>query len=250
MKISALIVDDEVSSRQVLKKLLAEFCPDVEVCGEAGSVEKAYDLVREKKPSLMFLDIQMPTGNGFTLLRRFQEVPFDIIFVTSYDQYAINAIRFSALDYLLKPVEVAELKGAVEKARQRAKAKSDKQPYILNLLNNLEEDKTHKKVALHTLDKVKFVSASDIAYIEADGNYSQLCLASGEKLTTSKTLKDLEELLDDSELFVRLHKSTLINVSFIQEYSKGDTCMITMKNGALFEASRRKKQEVLERLKK
>ncbi len=250
MKINAVIIDDEVSSRNVLKKLLAEFCPEVEICGEAGNPEKAYQLILEKKPGLVFLDIQMPTGNGFTLLRRFKEIPFDIIFVTSFDQYAINAIRFSALDYLLKPVEVVELKSAVQKALGRSVAKSDSQPYIINLLDNLEEKLTERKIAIHTLDKVKFVNTADISHAEADSNYSLLYLANGEKLSSSKTLKELCEILEDNPDFIRLHKSSLINVNFIREYSKGDTCVITMKDGSAFDVSRRKKQEVLERLRK
>ncbi len=123
MSISVLIIDDEQSSRNVLKQLLKRFCPDVEICGEADNSEKAYQLIQDKKPQLIFLDIQMPSGNAFSLLRKFDKIDFEIVFVTSFDQFAIEAIKFNALDYLLKPVEVSDLIAAVRKTFTRIKEK-------------------------------------------------------------------------------------------------------------------------------
>ncbi|MBK9673555.1 MAG: response regulator, partial [Bacteroidetes bacterium] len=119
MTINALIIDDEVSSRNVLKQLLLKFCPEISICGESDNADKAYFLIQEKKPQLVFLDIHMPSGNGFTLLRKFDKIDFEVVFVTSFDHFAIEAIKFNALDYLLKPVEVNDLKTAVSKAEQR-----------------------------------------------------------------------------------------------------------------------------------
>src|SRR5579872_7054181 len=138
MKISSLIIDDEEGGRRVLQKLLTKFCPDIEVVGDAGSVSDGYTLCMEKNPQLVFLDIQMPTGNGFKLLEKFgSNIPFDIIFVTGFDQYAINAIKFSALDYLLKPVDVDELKNAVARATRTINGKVSRQVQMVNLLNNV-----------------------------------------------------------------------------------------------------------------
>ncbi len=244
MKIDALIVDDEKNSREVLKELLHKFCPEVHVAGEAPSADAARKLIQEKKPELVFLDIQMPTGNGFELLKRFDPVPFSVIFVTSFDQFAINAIKFSALDYLLKPVEVHELRAAVQKAME---IKKNIQPVVLNLLNNLDEG-SEKKIAVHAQGHVKFINATSIVCIEGDGAYSAIHTVA-EKVVTSKTLKEIEDFFHDPS-FVRINKSITINTSCVKEYTKGELCIVTLINGNTYEISRRKKQEVLERLKK
>lgn len=248
-KITALLVDDEDRNREVLRNLLANFFPEVDILGEAESVESAYKLVNQKEPQLVFLDIQMPRSSGFNLLKKFDIVPFEVIFITSYDQYAITAIKFSALDYLLKPVEVNDLKLAIEKAKKSIVSKYKSNNQIINLLNNLDAENKEKKVAVHIGEKVDIINATDILYIEADGSYSKIKTRT-EKLITAKFLKDFEDYFGENSDFVRIHKSCLINVRHLKNYSKGEPCFIEMSDGITFEVARRKKQEVLERLRK
>lgn len=246
MKIRSVIVDDEKNSREVLRTLLEKFCPDVEISGTAEDVESAYKLILEEKPGLVFLDVQMPSGNGFTLLKKFEHIPFSVIFITSYDQYAISAIKFSAVDYILKPVEVSELKNAVSKAIQ---INTERATSIVNLLNNIDEDNPDKKIPVHQQGNVRFIDTSLISFIEADGAYTTIHNNENEKFVSSKSLKDFEDFLGTNPSFVRINKSILLNVNFIKEYSKGEPFMITLKSGATFESSRRRKAVVLEKLK-
>ncbi|MFN0188354.1 MAG: LytR/AlgR family response regulator transcription factor [Bacteroidia bacterium] len=248
-KLRCLLVDDENDSRIVLKDLLRNFCQEAEVIGEASNFEDAYVLINEKSPDLVFLDIQMPTGNGFMLLRKFEKIPFEVIFVTSYDKYAINAIKFSALDYLLKPVAIHDLQNSVKKAYEKLESKKTNQNLILNLLQSVDDNESEKKIALHKNDSVRFVKVRNILYIESDWNYSNIYTSTNEEYTSSKTLKEFEEYLLPFSFFIRIHKNCLVNVNHIREYSKGEPCIITMQDGKELEISRRKKQEVLVLLK-
>lgn len=244
-KIKILLVDDERNAREVMAQLLSDYFPDAEVVGGSSDVESAYRDVMALKPDLVFLDIQMPKANGFSLLKRFAEVPFEVIFVTSFDQFAINAIKFSALDYLLKPVEIPDLRSAMEKASKVIHEKRNSRLQIVNLLQNLE-DSSVQSVAVHSGDKVKFIPSSDIVYIEADGRYCHIFLES-DSYVTARYLKDFEDYFANGT-FIRIGKSHLINASKIVSYSKGEPCIIELKTGKCFEVSRRKKQEVLEKL--
>jgi two-component system LytT family response regulator len=248
-KITAILVDDESNSRVVLRSLLERFSTEIELLGEAANVEDAYKLIIAKKPQLVFLDIQMPRANGFALLQKFEEVPFEVIFVTSYDKYAINAIKFSALDYLLKPVEVVDLKEAIKKAVNSIAHKNNNRTLVINLLRNLESKPQQHKIAVHVAESVKLLDENRIAYIEADGSYCQITLSTNERYTTAKYLKDFEDYFGEESSFVRIHKSCLINTKYIKAYSKGEPCIIEMTDGKNFEVARRKKQEVLEKLK-
>lgn len=246
----AIIVDDEEKSRRVLRNLLEKFCKEVEVCAEAESAQRAAQLIDEHKPQLVFLDIQMPTGSGFDLLRKYKELPFEVIFVTSYDEYAINAIKFSALDYLMKPVEVEELKTAVAKANRKSATSNSSGLQVINLLNNTSEDHVEKSVAVHVNEKVMFIKINTIVRIEADNRYSHLYTKDGNKYTVTKTLKEFEEFLANNKSFVRINKNYMINLNSVKNYSKGEPCVIETDDGSMFEVSRRKKQEILEVLKK
>ena len=250
-RIKCIIVDDESNSRIVLKSLLKKYSHMIDLVGEAQHVEAAYELINVHNPHLVFLDIQMPKANGFSLLGKFEKVPFEVIFVTSYDKYAINAIKFSALDYLLKPVELDELDIAVNKAVQQINQKKSAQPQIINLLHSLNNGSDERKIAVHMADSVKLLEEKSIIYIEADGSYCHITINSGERFITSKYLKDFEDYFgNDSNHFVRISKSILLNIKHIERYTKGEPCIIEMSNGKSFEVSRRKKQEVLEKLKK
>lgn len=247
--IKALIVDDETNSRIVLKNLLKEFYPQVNIIGEAADANDAYKEALEKKPDVVFLDVQMPGGSGFTFLKKFIEVPFEVIFVTSFDNYAIDAIKFNALDYVLKPIEITDLKRAVEKAIKR-KLKHERSVQIINLINTIESRSGPEKIVVHVKDNVKLLNVSQIMYIEADDSYCNITMISGDKYTTAKFLKDFEDFLKDNTSFVRIHKSCMVNILHIKHYTKREPCMITMEDGKVFEVARRKKQEILAKLKK
>ena len=247
-KISAIIVDDEKNSRIVLSNLLSNFCPMVHVAGEAASPEEAYPLITDLNPDLVFLDIQMPTGTGFSLLQKFQQVPFEVVFITSYDEYAINAIKFNALDYLLKPVVIAELQEAVRKAEERIRDKSLRGSAMQNLIHNLDKDILDQRISFHKNDQVRYIAIRNISHVRSDGNYSIVITDQNETFSSSKTLKEYDDYLSAFPGFIRVHRNCLINVRELKSYSKGEPCIITMENGDTVEVSRRKKQEVLEAL--
>lgn len=249
MKINALLIDDEESSRNVLTKLLDKFCPDVEVVGYADGVDSAYHAIHEHNPDVIFLDVQMPGGNGFSLLKKFETITFEIIFVTGYDQYALNAIKFSALDYLMKPVEVEDLLQAIKKVKAKLGSDFGLRASINNLLANEHEDEIHKRIVVHDKGKVRFIKLSEIVWLEADINYTVFHLSGGERYAVSKSLKEYDELLEGIPLFLRINKSAIVNVNFVKEYSKRDPFTIKLMNGVELEISRRKRQEVNERLK-
>jgi two-component system LytT family response regulator len=248
-KITAILVDDESNSRIVLKSLLDNFAKEIEVIGEADNVADAFELIKSKNPQLVFLDIQMPKANGFALLKKYETLPFEVVFVTSFDQYAINAIKFSALDYLLKPVEVSDLRTTVVKAVKRIEEKNNNRVQIINLLHNINTTTNEHKVAVHVGEIVKFIEEKDIVYIEAEGSYSDVFVTTGERYTTARNLKDYEEYFGEESSFVRVHRSCLINTKHIKTYSKGEPFIIELVNEKAFEVPRRKKAEVLDKLK-
>jgi two-component system LytT family response regulator len=250
MGMKVFIVDDEKNSREVLKDLLTNFCSDVIISGEAANIEDAYLRIGELKPDLVFLDIQMPTGNGFSLLKKYTHIPFEIIFVTSFDQYAINAIKFSALDYLLKPVDIQLLQQSISRAQRHLEQKNTSSLQIINLLNTIDGAESEQKIAVHETERVRFISIADIVLMEGEINYTHLFTKDNKKYTIAKTLKEFEDYLQGNDYFVRAHRKYIINTLFIDMYTKGDPFIITMSNGMEIEASRRKKQDVLGRLKK
>jgi two-component system LytT family response regulator len=248
-RLKILLVDDEKDSREVMSRLLQAYSDEIEIIGKASSADEAYHIIIDKKPELVFLDIQMPTGNGFSLLKRFGEnIPFEVIFITSFDQYAINAIRFSALDYLLKPVGRDDLKAALHKAKNVIENKTNSNSQIINLIQNLDESRD-PKIAVHSGDKVKFLSTKDVVYIEANGRYSKMCIADGTEFVFSRPLKEFEEYFEEHSGFIRISKSILLNMGHIKSYSKGEPCIIETVGQLHFEVSRRKKQDILARLK-
>lgn len=247
-ELTCVVIDDEISGRIVLKELLARYCPMVTIVGEAENTQEAYTEIINKKPDFILLDIQMPGEDGFSLLRKFKEIDFDIIFITSYDQYAIAAIKFSPLDYLLKPVEANELIESLQKVSIRKNEKRNQGEWVLQLLDNLEEH-TEKKISFHHRDKVKLVKLNDIVCLEADSNYTQVYTVDGQQYTAARLLKDFEDFLAGHENFMRINKSVIINFDHVTEYSKGEPCFVYLKGGREYEISRRKKAEMSERIK-
>jgi two-component system, LytTR family, response regulator len=250
MDIQALLVDDEPDGRAVMKKLLGKFCPEIKIVAEAGSVPEAYEMIINLKPQVVFLDIQMPGSNGFELLKKFRVIPFEVVFVTSHDKYAIEAIKFSALDYLLKPIEVEELQKTVAKLEEIIERKVLRQEQLVNVIIHVENPGIEKKIAVHVNDNVHLLPLSEIVYLESERNYTNILTLSGDKYTSSKNLGEFEDMLETYPQFLRIGKSCIANLNHVTDYSKGEPCMLFIANKWSFEISRRKKQEVLERLKK
>jgi len=242
--IRAIIIDDEQESRNTIFNILNNFCDNISVVAQAENVGDGLSVIKKEKPDVIFLDIQMPDGTGFDLLEKLQEISFQVIFVTAFDQYALKAIKFSALDYLLKPVNPQQLIDAVNKI---------KQPDInFNLITNkiqtlLRNKNGFERITLPTLEGYKFINIKDIIRCEADNNYTHFHLNSGEKILVTKTLKEYDETLSGLD-FVRVHQSHLVNTKFVDRYIKGDGGSIIMADGSEVEVSRRRKEDFLSRM--
>lgn len=242
--IRALIVDDEPKNIRILRGLLQTYCPQIQIIGEANGFYKALELIETTDPDLLFLDIEMPYGNAFDLLEKILPVKFEIIFVTAFNDYALKAFKYSALDYLLKPVNIDELKAAVAKAEQKFNQKNINSQ-LNNLINSFKKTEL-QKIALPLLDGLLFIPVSDITYLHAKGSYTDVHLQNGDIHTTARTIKDYEDMLSQ-DIFCRVHHSYLININHIKKYSKGRGGLIEMEDGALIEVSIRRKDEFLSR---
>lgn len=243
--IQILIVDDEAAGRGILSKLLPEVTKLPFEIIEASNVVDGLRIIGENKINLLFLDVQMPEQNGFDLLRQLDKIDFETIFVTGYDKYAVHAFKFNALDYLLKPVEIEDLKRAVNKAVARIKDKKNNIEGIAQLLPNLEHLTFDKKLAIHVKGKVVFIPLSGISHIIASSNYSEIVMADKEKFITPRVLKEFEFYFKNISFFVRINRAAILNTKYIKSYSKDFPCIVEMQNGFCCEVSRRKKSEVL-----
>lgn len=240
------IVDDEKNNREVLKELIKLFTPELNVVGEADNIDTAFELISATHPDLLFLDIQMPNGNGFTLLKRFDKINFEIIFITSYNQFAIEAIKFNALDYLLKPVGIEDFKMAIQKAKDNLKQKIKTEIQIVNLIQTLEnEDKSALKIVAHLNDKAVLVGVNEILYLEADINYTRIYTVEGECFLVAKSIKEFELYLADLEKMVRIHRKYIVNTDYVKSYTKNDPFILTLKDGTELVSSRRKRNDFL-----
>ncbi len=248
--IKAIIVDDEGRHHKTLGKMLGNFCPEIEILGNAHNVAEAVSLILDKSPQIIFLDIEMPGGNGFTLFDHFEEPPFEVIFTTAHDLYAINAIKYAALDYLMKPINIRELQDAVTRAVKIINKKGDtvSSEKINVLKSNLKlEDQRFTKIALPSSDGIDFIEAEAIIRAEAERSYSNFYLQSGKKILVSKPLKEYEALLEQCNFF-RVHKSHMINLTHLEKYVKGKGGYVIMKDGSHVDVSVRKKDDLLNRL--
>jgi two-component system LytT family response regulator len=245
-KLKGIVIDDEKNGRDVIKTLVNTYCTDINIVAEASNITEAYASINEFNPDFVLLDIQMPGGNGFELLKKFEKINFDIVFITSYDKYAINAFKFSAIDYLLKPVEIDDLVHAIDKIKQKRlineKESADKYSYFLN---NVSNDDKLRNISLQKGDKVYYLKLTDILYLEAESNYTRIVTINNETFVQSKTLKYYEDLFQDSTLFIRISRSYIINIAHIKSYSKSEPCMLSLRNGFEIEISRRKKTELI-----
>ncbi|MBN9383960.1 MAG: response regulator transcription factor [Chitinophagaceae bacterium] len=242
--LKAIIIDDEQSSLHALKAKLHRHCPEIELMRECLSAEEGIVAIEHLHPDIVFLDVEMPRMNGFVMLQQLINKDFELIFTTAYDHYAIEAIRFSALDYLVKPIEVDELRAAVERAMRKRQQPVTNQR-IENLLHNLVEGgNVIRRIAVPSQDCLQYIGIDDIIYLEADGNYTFLYLRDGQKLTVSKTLKDFEDLLP-ANLFIRIHHSCIINKNQVSKYLKGEGGQVVMNNGKILDVARRRKEDFL-----
>lgn len=243
-----IIVDDESRNRDLLKMLLERNCPEVEILALASNGEEGIQLIENLNPDLVFLDIEMPGMNGFEMLSLLPDSSFRVVFVTSHHHYAIKAIKFSAIDYLLKPIDVSELKSAVGKVLDDTETRkgSDSYEQFLHQVKNPQIDFT--KIGIPTREGILFVEISDIIRCESDTNYTWFYMQDSSKILASKTLKEYETLLQE-HLFYRIHKSHLINLKHLNRYVRGEGGSVIMSNGNEVEVSRRSKEGFLMKLK-
>jgi two-component system LytT family response regulator len=247
MNIKALIVEDEERSRQVLQNLLQTYCPQVQVLDMADSVDSAVAKIKEHAPELVFLDVQINGGTGFDVLDKLRGEKISVIFTTAYDQYALKAFKFSAIDYLLKPIDIEELKAAVSKA-ENSKGQEDEQYKIQNLLSNLKNPNEDPVLLVSTQEAVEFIRIRDIIRCEAEGAYTQLFLRDHKPVMVSKIIKDFEFLLQDYGFF-RVHQSHLINLKEIRKYVKSENTLL-MRDGAQIQLARSRKEEFFQMMNK
>jgi two-component system, LytTR family, response regulator len=241
--INAILVDDELHCLETLSILLKEYCPEVQIAEQCSSAQAALAAIKKIKPSVLFLDIEMPGMNGFELLEKIDSINFSIIFTTSYNQYAIKAIRFSALDYLLKPIDCEDLVAAVNKVMRITHPPSSEQ---LNMLMTIiQKGAGFSKVAVPTSEGFELIQANEIVYCEADDNYTYFFLKNKSKIVACRTLKDVEEQLESFSSFIRVHHSFLVNLNEVSKYVRGEGGYLLMSTGSTVNVSRSRKEALL-----
>ncbi|MBS1640983.1 MAG: response regulator transcription factor [Bacteroidetes bacterium] len=244
--IRAIIIDDEKKCISLLQKMLNSIFPEINIIAACSIPEEGIKAIRLHEPDIVFLDIEMPNKTGFEVLGDTRDIPFNVVFTTAYQQYAIKAIKFSALDYLLKPIDADELKETIFRFKQKHKNQQyDKQ---LNLLFNNLKNNSYNRLSLSTNEGVIFINPVDILYCEASGGYTFFFMKAGEKIITSKTMKDYEDVLPENQFF-RIHHSYIINLSEIKRYIKGDGGLAIMSNNTELPVSKRKKEDFIKQLK-
>ncbi|MFB6341825.1 LytR/AlgR family response regulator transcription factor [Saccharicrinis sp. FJH62] len=245
--IHCVIIDDEVRGRENLVTLVKLHCPEISVTGTADGVSDGFELLNQTKPQLLFLDIEMKDGTGFDLLAKFKNPAFEVIFVTAFDHYGLNAVKFSAVDYILKPIESNQLVKAVEKAKQRIKLKEEN-IRLQNLLHNISQPDRNKRIALPFVDHIDFVEVKHIIRLEADGSYTRFITTTSKELMVSGSLKEFDEILSVHG-FIRTHQAHLINPEFVKTLIKSDGGYLIMMNGDNVPVSRLRKTDVIQSLK-
>lgn len=241
--LKAVMVDDDESNLSALTEKLNKHCPQVEIVARCASAAEGIQAIDTYRPDMVFLDVEMPVMNGFAMLQHLTYKDFDLVFVTAYDHYAIKAIRYCALDYLVKPVEIEELKITVAKAATNH-SRRDRRSQLELLLEHLDKKRPHR-ITIPTSEGLRFIAIENIIYLEASNNYTNIYLLNQQKFLVTRTLKDFEEILP-SEIFLRIHHSTIINRDCIEKYIRGDGGQVVMRNGTVLDVSKRKKTEFLE----
>jgi two-component system LytT family response regulator len=243
--IRCVLIDDESNSLEMMEWLLKTYCPQVKIEAMCNAASKGIEAINQYKPDLVFLDIEMPHMNGFDMLEQFDKLFFDVVFCTAYDQFAIRAFKYSALNYLLKPIDPEDLKETIRRIEEKKTTPSKEQ--IELLFQNIKQTvkPTAQRIALTTGDGMIFVLTSDILYCQAESNYTSVILAGGKKIVVSKVLKDIDEALSGPDFF-RVHNSYLININQISKFVRGDGGYVVMQDGATVSISRSRRQEFME----
>jgi two-component system LytT family response regulator len=245
--IRTILVDDEIDSIRVLLRLLEAYCPEVTVIGTADGVDTAFKLISEAKPDLVLLDIEMAQGNAFDLLNRLMPLEFQVIFVTAFDNHAVRAFKYSAVDYLLKPVDIDDLRSAISRVREKP-VSNDLAEQMKILLGNVGVlQLSQQKMAIPTIYGLTFVPVQDVLRFEAKGNYTNIHLTGGDMILATRTIKEYEEVLPDT-IFSRIHNSHIINLTRIQKYQKGRGGSVIMEDGSIIEVASRRREEFLRKL--
>lgn len=246
-KISAILIDDELSCTETLAIELNQYCPQIEVIRKCNSAKSGLSAIQELKPDVVFLDIEMPWMSGFELLQSLPSIDFEIIFVTAYDQFAIKAFKFSAIDYLLKPIQKNELVSAVNRVLDK-KLSRPQDGRLEFLLQQIQlGDQAFTKLALPTMDGLIFIPVDDILYCQSDSNYTHLVQLNGKPVVISRPLKTVASMLEGLP-FLRIHQSYLINLNYIERYIKGQGGEVVMHNGKHLPVSRSKKEILLQKV--
>jgi len=245
--IKAILIDDEVHCLDTLNMLITDFCPEVQVMEQCRSAKQGLDAVTKHQPAMIFLDIEMPVMNGFEFLEQLKEISFAIVFTTSYDQYAIKAIRFSALDYLLKPIDPKELVAAVHKVQIQKRLPAPEQfEMLMNQVKHKENG--FNKIAVPTIDGFELIPADQLVRFEADDNYTHLFLKNKTKVTACRTLKEMEEQVRDFSSFIRVHHSFLVNLNEVARYVRGEGGYLVMSDGSTVNVSRSRKEQLIKKI--
>jgi two-component system LytT family response regulator len=245
--LKTILIDDEQSSLSAMKMKLEQHCPNVKIVACCSNGVNGIEAINRLEPDLVFLDIEMPVMNGFLMLQHLRFKKFQLIFATAYEHFAIKAIRWSALDYLVKPIDINELKDAVQRAMLKTNQQHDalQVDLLLETLNNKKPEAG--RIAIGTSEGMKFIPISSIIYLEASGNYTWFYLTNLQKQIVSKSLKEYEEILPP-EMFFRIHNSYLINIRLMENYIKGDGGQVVMCNGVKLDVSKRKKTSFLKKI--
>jgi len=242
--IRTIIIEDEPVSREMLTLMLQRYKDDIEIIDTCSNPTDGIESIAKHEPDLIFLDIQMPKMNGFDMLKKIPSINFEVIFTTAFDQYAINAIRISALDYLLKPVDDEDLAVAIDKCKERLQSKKPGKQFE-NLFNNLSnKNPLDKTLALAASDGISFVKMCDILRVEANGRYAKFFLLNKETILISKTLGDFEEILSANQFF-RIHDSSIINLNHVKKYIRGDGGTVILSDNTELDVARRRKEDFI-----
>ena len=247
MIIKAVVIDDELANQEINARLLLEYFPEIQLVGTANSIQGAIDLVKAQKPDLVLLDIELTDGTGFQLLQQLQPYSFKVVFITGFDSFAIKAIKFSALDYILKPVNETEFQQAIQRAVEAIENKEDNQPQVNILMDSFKHEMQTKKLVLRTSESLHVVDVRDIYFCKSDNSYTTFHLEGNEEILVSKSLKDYECLLTEYG-FYRAHQSFLVNLNHIKKVDKTDGGFIIMKDKKEIPVSLRQMKKLIELL--
>lgn len=248
--LKAIIVEDELNNQELLKSLLEDYCEGVEVITTARGVADAVKKIQAEEPDLLLLDIELLDGDGFQVLEQTENAGYEVIFTTAYDQYAVKAFKFSAADYLLKPIDPEELKSAVQRVQERKKQEQNNpsQAQLQALIQNIRlAQQPFKRIVLPTSNGFTVVDPVDIIRCESDRNYTFIFLKDGRKILVSRTIKEYEEMLEPYNFF-RIHQSHLINLAYLKNYTRGRGGYVELSDGSKLDVAARKKTDFLKRL--